>query len=86
MLPCARAAFRFHYGLVLVRATATMIAATITINTAAPISSSDPDEPPKPGIDEEAPGEFGPELVDPMLTGIVVLCETEPLVSVMVTV
>lgn len=80
--------FSFHYGRALVRATATMpIAATTMMITAAPIRSSEPDDPVEyPGMEEVDPDEFGPKLDEPMLTGIVVLCERDPLVSVTVTV
>ena len=80
--------FGFHYGRALVRATATMtIAATNMMSMAAPIRSGEPDDPVEyPGMEEVDPDEFGPELDEPIVTGIVVLCERDPLVSVTVTV
>jgi hypothetical protein len=65
--------------------TVATIASAITA-TAAPRSAV-PERPlPYVGIELLDPGVVGPDPVEPMLTGIVVECEVEPLVSVIVTV
>lgn len=57
------------------------------ITTTAPPRSAVPGRPPPyVSIEEPDPEEDGPETVEPTFTGIVVECDTEPFVSVMVTV